>query len=166
MQPDRPSSNQKGVALVVALLFLLVVTLLTVTAARDSAFSLKMSGNLQDQYDSLQAAEATALATMALYDTGGDDPFDGSDTANPFAGITAHPLEQHLADLNDIGASVILTHLEEACPRATSERDTWDGGIGEGPKCDRYRIDAQHNKPERARTRVSLGVIRRLPVEP
>ena len=41
-------TGQAGVALVVALLFLLIVTILSVTAARNSSFSLQMSSNMQD----------------------------------------------------------------------------------------------------------------------
>ena len=54
------SPRQQGVALVVALLFLLVVTVISVIAASNSAIGLKMSANMQDAYSSFQSAEAGA----------------------------------------------------------------------------------------------------------
>jgi len=145
---------QRGVALVVALLFLLVVTLLAVTAARDSSFSLQMTGNLQDQADSLQSAEAAAFAVLGLARTP-DDPFDGTDTPEPFAGVIPSPL----ADLNNpgaLGAAVTLLALDRSCPRGTPAGSSSEGLFA----CDNYRIDALHDVPSRARTRVSLGVIK------
>lgn len=146
--------SQRGVALVVAMLFLLVVTLLAVTAARDSSFSLKMSGNLQDQNSSLQLAESGALATLALAGTA-DDPFNGTDTDDPLVGLSPSPL----ADPNEpITTRVALMAIDRSCPRP---RRSDSGGSSEGLfACDHYRIDAEHDDPLRARTRVSLGVIK------
>ena len=45
-------SDQSGVALVIVLLFLLVVTVISVTAAMNSSLSIKMTTNLQDAYHS------------------------------------------------------------------------------------------------------------------
>ena len=47
-------SAQSGVALVIVLLFLLVVTVISVTAAMNSSLSIKMTTNLQDAYHSFQ----------------------------------------------------------------------------------------------------------------
>ncbi|HCD56765.1 MAG TPA: pilus assembly protein PilX, partial [Halieaceae bacterium] len=50
--------SERGVALAVSLLFLLVVTIVSITAATNSSVGLRMAGNLQDNYESFQAAEA------------------------------------------------------------------------------------------------------------
>ena len=62
-------NGERGVALVVALLFLLVVTIISVVAANNSSLGLKMAANMQDSYTSFQAAEAGAVAVLALADT-------------------------------------------------------------------------------------------------
>ena len=92
MSPDKMRKPQQGVALVVALLFLLVVTIISVIAASNSSISLKMSANLADNYASFQAAEAGIISVLSLVGTA-NDPFDGGDTPDPFAGIGAsdHP---------------------------------------------------------------------------
>jgi len=150
-------NRQSGVALVVALLFLLVVTLLAVTAARDSSFSLQMSGNMQDQADSLQSAEATALAVLGLARTG-NDPFDGTDTDDPFTGVSPNPLADLTGPGATVDADVALRALDRSCPRGTR---SGSGGSSEGLfACDHYHIDAEHLAPSRARARVSLGVIK------
>jgi len=85
---------QRGVALVVALLFLLVVTVISVIAASNSTIGLKMSANLQDSYASFQSAEAGIIAVLSLAGTA-NDPFDGDDTPDPFAAFDPavdHPL--------------------------------------------------------------------------
>lgn len=149
-------NRQRGVALVVALLFLLVVTLLSVTAARNSSFSLQMSGNMQDQNDSLQSAEAAVFGALALANTG-DDPFNGFSTNNPFQGLSPSPLDA-VSDPNAVGASVTLTAIDRSCPRPQRSDS---GGSSEGSfACDHYRIDGQHSVPMRARTRISLGVVK------
>ncbi len=66
--------RQQGVALVVALLFLLVVTIISVIAASNSAIGLKMSANMADSYASFQSAEAGILAVLSLAGTA-NDPF-------------------------------------------------------------------------------------------
>ncbi|MAT91276.1 MAG: hypothetical protein CME59_01615 [Halioglobus sp.] len=143
--------RQRGAALVVALLFLLVVTIIGVTASWNSSLSLKMSTNMQDQYDSLQSAEAAVFATVALAGDVDDDPFrDRGDRINPFAGVD--PLDS-LNDPNSVTAEVVLANVNAQCPT---------GGWSVEYKCDLFRIDALHDKPRRARTQLSLGVARRL----
>lgn len=154
-------SNQRGIALVVAMLFLLVVTLLAVTAARDSSFSLKMSGNLQDQYSSMQWAEAGAFGTLALTDPNNpDNPLaDGISNDDPFAGVSSNPLA-HLDDPNDVRVRLTRTDSNigtdvTPCPRSGSSTEDF--------VCQYFRIDAEHERAQRARTRVSLGVVRTIP---
>jgi type IV pilus assembly protein PilX len=148
--------KQRGVALVVALLFLLVVTVISVIAASNSTLGLKMSANLQDSYASFQSAEAGAIAALSLAGTT-HDPFDGifrTDPNDPFASITPHPLR----DLSDGPASVDvevhLTNADTVCPRSAAGTSV---GLFD---CDYYRIASEHEVPREARTKVELGVVK------
>lgn len=58
----RPVNRQHGVALITGLIFLVVLTLISVTAARMSSLEERMSGNMRDRSLAMQAAE------MALRD--------------------------------------------------------------------------------------------------
>ena len=150
-------ARQSGVALVVALLFLLIVTILSVTAARNSSLSLQMSGNMQDASSSFQAAETGIFGALALAGTGATDPFNGTSTEAPFDGLSPSPLDA-LNDPNSVSADITLTALDRSCPRP---RRSNTQGSSEGTyACDYYRIDAEHEAELRARTRVSLGVVK------
>lgn len=155
MMNYRGRPAQRGVALVVALLFLLVVTVISVIAASNSSLGLKMSANMADSYDSFQAAEAGVIATLALAETV-NDPFDGADTADPFVAFNAanHPLRF----LNDGAASVdvdvFITNAATACPRSATGSSV---GLFD---CDFYRIASDHEVRKQARTKVDLGVVK------
>lgn len=56
-----PAFNQRGVALVVALLMLLVLTLIGLAAARSTVLESKMTSNHQDHERAFQAAEAALI---------------------------------------------------------------------------------------------------------
>lgn len=151
--------RQDGVALVTALLFLLVVTVLAVTAANNSALGLKMSASMQDAYGSFQSAEAGAYAALGLAG-GPQDPFTRQNiVADPFQGVTDHPLRNQAADPNDVpvDVDVILISTQHTCPRPPSNR----GGSGADIfDCDYYRIQSEHDEPGQARTQVELGVVK------
>ncbi len=55
----RFNSRQQGVALITGLIFLVVLTLLSITAARMSSLEERMSGNMRDRALAMQAAEMT-----------------------------------------------------------------------------------------------------------
>jgi len=161
MMPNEIHRAQSGVALVVALLFLLVVTIISVIAASNSSLGLKMSANLADSYSSFQSAEAGIIAALSLAGTA-EDPFKGVaevnlfDPDNPYATFSAvnHPLR----DLNDGVASVevdvFLTNAATACPRSAT------GSSVSLFDCDYYRIASEHEVPKKARTKVELGVVK------
>lgn len=147
--------KQKGVALVVALLFLLVVTIISVVAASNSSMSLKMAANMQDSYSSFQAAEAGVVAALAQAGTS-NDPFMGEDDLTPFDAFIAadHPLRDVFGGEGTIDADVILTSSALACPRVASASSV---SLFE---CDYYRVSSEHVVARRARTKVQLGVVK------
>ena len=156
--------QQQGVALVVALLFLLVVTVISVIAASNSALGLKMSANMQDASESFQSAEAGIIATLSLAGTA-NDPFDGDGSQDIFRATdgsnywVCDDADNPLGNLNDAGAckvetDVFLTTEATACPRnlVASSVGLFD--------CDFYRVAAEHEAPRQARTKVELGVVK------
>ncbi|MEE4143328.1 MAG: PilX N-terminal domain-containing pilus assembly protein [Halieaceae bacterium] len=155
MIPVATGPAQRGVALVVALLFLLVVTIISVIAASNSTVGLKMSANLQDSYASFQSAEAGIIAVLSLAGTA-SDPFDGDDTPDPFADFTAadHPLRGLSDGADSVNTDVYLTTAGTACPRSAVGSSV---GLFD---CDYYRITSEHEVPREARTKVELGVVK------
>ena len=153
--PFAAKNRQKGVALVVALLFLLVVTVISVIAASNSTIGLKMSANMQDAYASFQSAEAGIFAVLSLAGTA-NDPFDGDDTSAPFAAFSSgtHPLRGLADGASSVDADVFLTTAATACPRNAVGSSV---GLFD---CDYYRITAEHEVPKEARTKVELGVVK------
>ncbi len=55
--PPPPFTGQRGAALITSLIFLIVLTLIGITAARMSGLEERMSGNLRDRSLAMQAAE-------------------------------------------------------------------------------------------------------------
>lgn len=82
----RPANRQQGVALITGLIFLVVLTLISVTAARMSSLEERMSGNVRDRSLAMQAAE------MALRDAERD--------IRGGAGITRAPAISGLTNFN------------------------------------------------------------------
>jgi hypothetical protein len=153
----RTDASQRGVALIVSLLFLLVVTLISVVAATNSSRSLKMATNMQDMTASFQAAEAGAYATLGLVDTA-NDPYQRSDNLSPFAGLNAneHPL-RNLPDPNAVDVQVFAVALDRECPRPPGELE----GTGvDVLDCDYYRVESRHGEAGRARTQIQVGVVK------
>lgn len=148
---------ERGAVLAVSMIFLLVVTIIAVVAARNSTFGTKMASNLQDAYSSFQSAEAGILATMLLSRTA-NDPFKGDHVETPFAAYTDddHPLRELNDEPDDVTVKVFFTGGGLACPRD-------DQGFSAGLlDCDYYRIESEHDVDKSARTKVDMGVVKTL----
>ena len=155
-------ARQSGVVLVTGLLFLLVVTIIAVTAANNSTLGLKMSGSMQDSYRSFQSAEAGLYAALGLAGTA-QDPFRRQDVvAEPFEEISNHPLRNQAGYPNDLSVDVdvFLISVDRACRRPP----TSSGGSSVSVfDCEYYRIESEHVELGRARTQVQLGVVKTVP---
>jgi type IV pilus assembly protein PilX len=81
--PLRFGRRQRGVALITGLIFLVVLTLLAITAARMSGLEERMSGNMRDRSLAVQAAE------MALRDAERDIRTSGRFGVFGIAGVPA-----------------------------------------------------------------------------
>jgi len=152
--------GERGIALATSLLFLLVVTVISVVAANNSTMGLKMSANMQDAYRSFQAAEAGVYAVLGLAGTA-EDPFVRQDVvAEPFADMEEnHPLRNLADDPDDVpvDVDVFMVAIDRTCPRAPVGAGGTSVGILD---CDYYRVESEHDDPGSARTRVELGVVK------
>lgn len=148
-------SQERGIALVSSILFLLVVTMISVVAASNSRSTLQMSMNAQDTLQSFQSAEAGVYAAMATVGTA-NDLFVGNDRPNVFSAMNeeGHPLKRLDHGRTSVDADVIITSVGTACPRKVSGSSV---GLLD---CDYYRIESQHQVNRRANTRVNMGVVR------
>ncbi len=164
-------NNQQGVTLVVAILFLLILTVISVFAAISSSLEFKMAGNMQDSYASFQSAEAGAIGTLALSDTVAD-PFDGLPTDDPvhpndtdsdpgwdpFVGwadtANDHPLRGVSGTPAAVNVLINLTTSAISCPRAV------DGFSTDLLACDHYDIESRHSEAQKATTEVHLGAVK------
>jgi type IV pilus assembly protein PilX len=128
-----PFSRQRGVTLIVALIFLAILMLLGVTVAQTSSMQERMAGNTRDRDLALQAAEAALRAADATLnalpkDAGGNitTAFDGS-TPGYVAYVPASANDaDHWNDLDwDDGdsrsAGTSLSHVAEQ-PRYVIEK--------------------------------------------
>jgi len=98
--------QQRGVALVMALVMLLILTILGITAMNTSSLEEKMSGNVQESTRSFQAAESGV--NSALKDTGALDP-NASTTKNySYAGQKS-------------GSATVITSFTQYTPPRRSE---------------------------------------------
>ena len=75
--PTRSAKQHSGAALITGLIFLVVLTMIGVTAARMSTLEERMSGNMRDRSNAMQAAE------MALRDAERDIQGSGTSPRNP-----------------------------------------------------------------------------------
>ncbi|PCJ46795.1 MAG: hypothetical protein COA74_12905 [Gammaproteobacteria bacterium] len=148
-------NKQRGVTLVFAILFLLILTIISVFAASSSSLELKMAGNMQDSLVSFQSAEAGAIATLALAGTPAD-PFDGATlTQDPFIGFGAnHPLANVSGGSDSVTVQLDLTAASLSCPRSVL------GFSADLLACDHYNIQSNHDEVQKARSEVHLGAVK------
>lgn len=153
MNRSGSESAQRGVALTIAMLFLLIVTIVSVVAATNSSVGLKMSANMQDSYQSFQSAEAGLAAVLALAGTV-DEPFNGDDDPDPLGGIAPHPLAKLQDGADSVDLNVEILSAQTDCPPKPP------GSSVDLFNCDYYRVSSQHSVPLKAQTRVEMGVVR------
>lgn len=92
--------RQKGVALIVALVFLAVLALLGVTIARNSTMEERMAGNTRDRDLAFQAAEAALKDAEVDLFPGADPVTNPGLVGNAFDGSTPG-LITYVANAND-----------------------------------------------------------------
>jgi type IV pilus assembly protein PilX len=156
------SARQSGVVVITGLVFVLVVTIIAVTAANNSTLGLKMSASMQDSYRSFQSAESGLYAALELAGTdAGTDLFrPGQDVvAVAFPRDTNHPLRNQVGYPNDLSVDVDVVTPPKAleCVRAAPDQG---GNSSDLFDCEYYRVVSEHAEPGRARTKVQLGIVK------
>ncbi len=104
--PLSPPSHQTGAALITGLIFLVVLTMIGITAARMSTLEERMSGNMRDRSIAMQAAE------RALRDAEQDILGAVPAAARSFSGLTGF--------VADCGASIGGTADDGLCYNGTA----------------------------------------------
>lgn len=64
-KPFKPASSQQGAALFMALMFLVIITMLSLSAMRSSVMELRMAGNAESKAAAMQRAQSIIDATVA-----------------------------------------------------------------------------------------------------
>lgn len=93
-RPIKPINSQRGTALTMSLVFLVLLTLIGITAMNTSVLEEKMAGNIKDQYMAFQAAESalknaetdafTNVSNATLFTPSCDNGFCLSPTSGAF----------------------------------------------------------------------------------
>ncbi|MEN9903638.1 MAG: PilX N-terminal [Pseudomonadota bacterium] len=156
--------RQRGVALSITLILLIVFTFLSVFALSTSVLELRMSGNVQQSMDSFESAEAGVAAVLRAANSESDptkNPFNGQKVgdvnAAPLAGVTSAPLAG-LSPGTVVDARTVLTEIQAPCPRAEAE----SASAADTVVCDYYRIESTAETAAQARTRVAQGAARQV----
>ncbi|MGF1615871.1 MAG: PilX N-terminal domain-containing pilus assembly protein [Gammaproteobacteria bacterium] len=85
-------TNQRGAALLIGLIMLVLLTLLGVTGMQTTAMQERMAGNMRDRDLALQAAEAALRGAERVLQGASLPDFDGSDCYYPTQPYTNAPL--------------------------------------------------------------------------
>jgi type IV pilus assembly protein PilX len=98
--------HQRGAALVVGMILLLVLTVLAISGMNTSTLELRMAGNAQFGQNAFQAAETGIERAMRIgtYDTSVDTPLDSP--ADHFVTITRYNLQNGMTDVPEGGYSM------------------------------------------------------------
>jgi len=136
MKPARftPLSNQRGVTLIVALIFLAVLMLLGVTVAQNTSMEERMAGNTRDRDLAFQSAEA------ALKDA--ETNLNGVYLTNPFDGSTPGLIAFDAANATDATYWNAYNWAGASQTVSTTTLTTGPGLIAEQP---RYVIEKKPN---------------------
>jgi type IV pilus assembly protein PilX len=100
------SRQQRGAALVVGLILLMVLTLLAISGMNTASLELQMAGNAQYGQNAFQAAETGIERTMSsgVYNTNSDTPLDS--TTDKFKTVMHYNKFNGTTDVPDGGYSM------------------------------------------------------------
>lgn len=151
---QRPSIHrQSGVALVIALILLVVMTLLGLTAIRSVTLEEKMAGQTFDRSISFQATEAALREAEALVETNKPTPAAGSGCTAGICGLATAGATERWNDSTFAGwtnASAVTSSAVTVTPQYFVEYlgNTFPcvpDDLSKPTDCKRYRITARSN---------------------
>lgn len=142
MQRNNRMNSQRGVALIIALLILVMISIIGITAMRTSIFNAKISTSAQGSTMAFQAAES-ALAALFLeasqYNAGGDETNIIFQALRQLDFGTLTPIDRCVTqtDLYKAGACAAADRFDErgllqASSRLVIKPDTVPCGGGDG----------------------------------
>jgi Tfp pilus assembly protein PilX len=94
--------KQQGAALIISLLMLLILTIIGISGMGDSIFDLRMTGNIQSHYDSMQQSDSGISAAMSQ-----SSNFDRKDLSDIYNSSGTNALK------DDIKSTVNIDYLYE-----------------------------------------------------
>ncbi|PCJ21672.1 MAG: hypothetical protein COB04_02905 [Gammaproteobacteria bacterium] len=149
------SAKQQGIVLVTGLVFLLVLTLLGVMGASNSALNLQIAGSLQDKNNTFHVGEAALQAILWLENnTDIDDQSKPlkriAADSDPYRGLAGNsdPLS-HVADNTDVQTIVSFMETRD-CQRTEKVTDDL--------KCDYYTATSDTVMVSGARSVQNMGI--------
>lgn len=166
---DMHARHQKGMALIIALLLLVVITLVGLAGMQSTTLQERMSGNMYDRSLAMQAAEAALRAAEFSISTNADvgidctpgsgnlctpfpaNTFNGTSGAwtnvvAPFSvntGTAVSPAQYHIQIIGD-------GSLEDELGQTSSANTRQYGSSGGAPVARHYRVTARSHDPTTA----------------
>ena len=133
--------RQQGIALITSLVFLLIVTAVSVVAAQRGGSNLRMVSNMQESAAAFQRAEEGIYQAVAGHET--NNIFQAADV-----GTT-----KTIVDTADIQVTVRVDAMEGACARVPN-------GFSQALiQCDSFHIRSTKTGQGRARAEVNAGIM-------
>lgn len=162
----RAQIGQHGAVLLIALIFVTILSLLGVTILNNSFFELRMAGNAQDHADSMQVSQAGLDAVMSLRQTP-TDPFthfdqyatnEVLDAVFTALKLAPEPLAAITTPYNQISTRIERTIKAGDCLRETNASST------RNIQCHYYEIESRHRQlTTGASSQLHLGVAQQIP---
>ncbi len=142
-------NKQHGTALIVALLMLLILAIIGISGMNDSIFDLRMTGNIQNYYDSLQQSDSGIVAAISQ----GSDNFESDDKSDVFAAGGSNTLKDY------INSTVNIDFLYEEQSSTASKKGYSANFFNE----EYYIVDSDHaDSNTGANTHIYQGVRRKI----
>lgn len=132
----RHLQRQQGAVLITALIFLVILTLISVAAMRSSTLELRMAGNEQEHRRALQSTQSAingvlANANIQVVDVGITTCYQFGSTDTTLAGCTSSNTETLTGGPGYGGPNMVSAHLDEigACPRSIANSARGQGSL-------------------------------------
>ncbi len=173
-----PTPRQQGAALFIALIFLVILTLLSITAMRTSTLELYMATNEQEHRIGLDSTQSASVAVVKLGNANFSTTapgnvtcigFDYTPSATPDGGNCTFTRQMAAGSGISQNNFVQVTELYDGtCPpfMATGENATLGGsggGSGGGSNCTYFTMSSEYDATAQrgARAAIVQGVVKR-----
>ena len=166
LQRNVMAASQRGVALIISLILLLVMSLLGVAAIRGVAMEERMAGQTYDRSLAFQATEAALRAAEVLIESKPADPVSGCTVvsgmmlcATPVASDTPRWISSSFTDWEDaatVGSGTLAVTPQYFVEFLGGGFPCDPGDIVNNLNCKRYRVTARSRDNTDGRSSVML----------